>query len=496
MLTSSRSFFPSLLHYNSSLTKTVLLTSFICLVISTAGKTFANGLPVLGDYSSSIISLNSEYNLGQGIIRQIRNTHQSIDDPLVESYLQDLTWDLVAKSQLQDKRISLAVIGNKSVNAFAAPGGVVGIHAGLVIAADAEDELASVISHELAHLSQRHFASQLERNRINSPFAIASLITGVLIAAANPEAGTAVLSSSMASSMSASLAFSRKNEQEADRIGMLNLSKAGYDPSAMPRMFGRLLELQRLQGSLPPEFLLTHPSSSSRVADSKNRAMQLNVGKKRAASLDFAIIKARLKVKYQLTPSQSLSHYRAIAKTDRSAINLYSLALAQARSSRFSESINSLQKLPSQWRKQMLIKLSLAEVYQRGQKPDKALKILNKLNLIYPHHSAVQMLMAQTLLSAQRPQAAIEILRQITEYAPDNIDAWYLLAEAQGLAGNRNALHIARIEYFLLRGQVRTARTQLGFARRERSLKEQDLYKLDDLEEQATVVEDYLNTKF
>ena len=496
MLTSTKNSISPLLCSNNLAAKKVLLTGFLCLAIATAGKTFANGLPMLGDYSSSIISLNSEYNLGQGIIRQIRNTHQSVDDPLVESYLQDLTWDLVAKSQLQDKRISLAVIGNKSVNAFAAPGGVIGIHAGLVIAAQAEDELASVISHELAHLSQRHFASQLERNRINSPFAIASLITGVLIAAASPEAGTAVLSSSMASSMSASLAFSRKNEQEADRIGMLNLSKAGYDPLAMPRMFGRLLEIQRLQGSLPPEFLLTHPSSSSRVADSKNRALQLKVSKKRALGLDFSIIQARLKVKYQLTPSQSLSHYRASVQNNKSPINLYSLALAQARASRFKESILSLKKLPEKWRKQMLIKLSLAEVYQQSQQPEKALKILNRLNLIYPQHGAVQMLMAQTLVSAQRPEQAIKVLRQITEYAADNLDAWYLLAEAQGLAGNRNALHIARIEYFLLRGQVATARTQLSFARRERGLKERDLYILDDLEQQAVVVEGYLNSKF
>ena len=203
---------PLLLRKKSTRVKSILLSTVLALAITTADRASANGLPLLGDYSSSIISLNSEYNLGQGIIRQIRNSNQPINDPMVDSYLQDLTWDLVAKSQLQDKRISLAVIGNKSVNAFAAPGGVIGIHVGLIIAAGAEDELASVISHELAHLSQRHFASQLERNRVNSPFAIASLITGVLIAAANPEAGTAVLSTSMASSMSASLAFSRKNQ--------------------------------------------------------------------------------------------------------------------------------------------------------------------------------------------------------------------------------------------------------------------------------------------
>ena len=262
-----------------------LLALFIAGVLS--ANAIANSLPILGDYSSSIISLNTEYALGQGVIRQIRGADQSAKDPIVEGYLQDLVWDLVSTSQLSDKRITPTIIGNLSVNAFAVPGGIIGIHAGLILVAKSEAELASVISHELAHLSQRHFAAQLDNQRINTPFAIASLIASILIANSNAEAGSAVLSSTTVNQLSSALAFSRRNEQEADRIGMLNLAKAGYEPIAMSKMFSRLLALQRLQGSTPPKFLLTHPSSSERVADSANRAKSIYRGKKNKRANKF-----------------------------------------------------------------------------------------------------------------------------------------------------------------------------------------------------------------
>jgi predicted Zn-dependent protease len=474
--------------------KTLKLLPIVTLVMLSSAQ--ANNLPILGDYSSSIVSLNTEYNLGQGIIRKLRSANQSVDDPIVESYIQDLTWDLAATSQLNDKRLSITVVDSLSVNAFAAPGGVLGIHAGLILTAKAEDELASVISHELAHLSQRHFAAQLEQQRLNTPFAIASMLTGLLAAAANPKAGAAVLSSSIAGQAASQLAFSRRNEQEADRIGMLNLAKSGYSPDAMPRMFQRLLELQRLQGSYPPEFLLTHPSSTARVADSQNRAGQMSKRKTLPKSLDFSIVKARLTAQNAQKKKTPLKFFANLAKKNNTAVNRFTLALASAKYKRYAESIQNFKKLPASWRKHLLVKLSLAQVHKENNQLKKALAILKQLNAIYPEHSAIQLIYAQTLLAARQPKQAAKHLQQITEYAPDNVDAWYLLAEAHGLAGHKNALHIARIQYFLLVGHVQRAKTQISYAKRERSIKPADIYKLDDLEQEIEVVQGYLNTRF
>lgn len=466
------------------------------VALSILSNANANNLPTLGDYSSSIVSLNSEYNLGQGIIRRLRSAVPAVNDTMTEAYIRDLTWDLAATSQLSDQRLSVIIIDSLSVNAFAAPGGIIGINTGLILTAKAEDELASVISHELAHLSQRHFAAQLEHRRIKTPFAIASLITGALLAAANPELGSAFISSSLANQASSALAFSRRNEQEADRIGMVNLARSGYSPDAMPRMFERLLELKRLQGSVPPEFLLTHPTSSARVADTANRAQQITKKKTLTKSLDFAIIKARLTVKNARKKKLPLKYFANQVKDNDSAINIFTLALAAGHFKRYNESISHFNKLPGRWKKHLLVKLSLAEIHKDNNQLKKAFTIFKQLNALYPKHFAIQSLYAQALLAAQRPEQAVVQLQQITQYAEDDVNTWYLLAEAHGLATNKQALHRARVEYFLLVGQTERARTQISYARRERSLKANDIYRLDDLEQQIQTVEGYLNTQF
>jgi len=473
-----------------------------CLIVLCANlttystHTTAAGLPSLGDYSSSIVSLDTEYKLGQRIIRQIRNANDSIEDPITESYVTDLILDLVTTSQLKDKRLSPVVIGNLSVNAFAAPGGVLGIHSGIILAAQSEAELASVISHELAHLSQRHFAAQLEQQRVSTPFSVASLLAGILVSVANPQAGIAVLTGSQASQISSALAFSRRNEQEADRIGMQNLVKSGFDPFAMPKMFGRLYDLQKLQGSVPPEFLLTHPTSSSRIADTKNRAEQINKPKSRRKSLDFDIIQARLEAKFAQKRKLSINYFRSKSNTSKSAKNTFTLALVAANAQHYDEAKKLFTTLPKAWRNHLLVQLSIAEINTKSRHLKDALISLKKLNQIYPKHIAVQLLYAQAFLAAGQANDAIEQLKEVTEYSPDSIDAWYLISEAYGLSGNRTQTHVSRIEYFLLRGQVSAAERQLSFARREQRLTQQETYMLDDLETHIAQVKSYMNVKF
>lgn len=476
----------------NNVTITLAVSTFLLL----APMAKANNLPVLGDFSSSIVSLGTEYNLGQGIIRNIRSANLSIDDPIVLSYIQDLTANLVSTSALTDKRISLEVLRSQRINAFAAPGGVLGIHAGIIVAAQAEDELASVISHELAHLSQRHFASQLEQKRINTPLAIASMLTGILIAGANPQAGSAILSSSAGFQRSSQLAFSRRNEQEADRIGMSNLAKAGYDPQAMPRMFNRLLEAQRLQGASVPDFLLTHPSSISRIADAENRANQLTKTNTVPNTLDFSIVKARLMVKFTQSNKVSLNNYRTRAKTEPSALNTFKLALARAQNQKYKQSLSLFKKLPTSWRNHLFVKLSEAEVSRQSGAVDSALNTLYQLDKLYPKHFAIELTLATTLMAAGQPDKAITYLEHITQYAPETVDAWYLLAEAYGLEQHRHKLHTARIQYFLLLGQVKAAKKQIRYARAERSLSQSDAYKLAELEEQVEIVNDFFKTKY
>ena len=218
---------------------------------------------------------------------------------------------LAETSQLQDRRLEFVLLDSPQLNAFAAPGGIIGVNGGLFIHAQTEAEYASVMAHELAHLSQRHFARGLEaQQRMQLPM-MAAMLAGVVAAAAGAgDAGIAAIVSTQAAAIQAQRRFSRQNEQEADRIGIVNLERAGYDPRAMPSMFGRLMRQYRYDQK-PPEFLLTHPVSESRIADTTNRAEQYAQGGTQD-SLRYQLMRARTQLKFESTPGVGAKRFRAM----------------------------------------------------------------------------------------------------------------------------------------------------------------------------------------
>ena len=233
-------------------------------------------LPNLGESSTSLFSPEQEYKLGRAWLRMFRSQVPTMEDPMVHDYLESLLYTLVTHSELQDRRIELVVVDNPVLNAFAVPGGVIGIHTGLMLYAQSEDELATVLAHEIAHLSQRHFSRGVEQQKKQQPLTLAGMLAGlVLIATTGGSAGLAALSASQAAAIESQMRFSRSSEQEADRIGMQTLVAADMDPHAAPAMFERMLAATRYSGgSRTPEFLRTHPLSESRIADTRNRARQ------------------------------------------------------------------------------------------------------------------------------------------------------------------------------------------------------------------------------
>ena len=213
-------------------------------------------LPELGDASSSSISIDQEYKLGKLFVAQIRGSTPQYVDPLVLDYTEHLVYRLSEFSQLKDRRFEIILVDEKTINAFAAPGGIIGVNSGLFFHAENEGQLASVLTHELAHLSQRHYARRLQRQEDRSlANALIILASVALAAASSPEAiiaGTQVLSQQ-------AMSYSRSNEQEADRIGFLNLVSSGYDPLSTTEFFEKLQQLSRLSGANELEFLRSHP---------------------------------------------------------------------------------------------------------------------------------------------------------------------------------------------------------------------------------------------
>ncbi|WP_286238979.1 M48 family metalloprotease [Neptuniibacter halophilus] len=455
----------------------------------------AQQLPDLGGSGYSVISTQQEYQLGRAWVRMLRGSAKLSEDALASQYIEELTWSLVGHSQLNDRRLEILLLDNPKVNAFAVPGGIIGVHTGLILAAENEAQLASVLSHELAHLSQRHFAAQLEEKRRNRPFMLASILGSILLTAADPEAGIVGLQSSMAANIANQLSFSRDNEREADHIGMQTLISAGYAPQAMAAMFEQLQKQARFS-RLPPEFLLTHPITQARISDAQNRAQAYSPAGKRSNSLDFNIIRARLQTLYAAEPKKLLQEYlNQQQQNDHDGIR-YAVAYSAIKNENFALAEKNMAAFSPAFRAQLSAKLLQAEMLMAQEKYRDAAEQLTRLRQIYPGNRAISYTLADALLKTNRPAPAVEIYESLTESNPNDSHAWYLLAEAYGLEGNIVAVHEARIEFFLLTANIDRALRQIEFALREKSLTEYQRARLEQRKEEALEIRQSLEMDF
>src|SRR5690606_13074122 len=320
-------------------------------------------LPPLGDTSSSIMSREQEYQLGRTWLSMLRGSVRTLEDPLLKDYIEGHVFGLAETSQLDDRRLTFVAIDSPQLNAFAAPGGIIGVNGGLFLHAHTEAEFASVMAHELAHLSQRHFARGLQHQQQNRIPLMTAMLAGIVRAASGGgDAGFAALASTQAAAIQEQRRFSRQNEQEADRIGLLNLREAGFDPEAMPEMFERLAKLSRFSRT-PPEFLLTHPVSQSRIADSRSRADQLgNDGRK--DSLYYQMMRARVQLFYEESPGLAARRFRALLEGHQGEHNAarYRLALALIRSGQQAEAAAELEPLLEQYPDNIAVQLAKVEL--------------------------------------------------------------------------------------------------------------------------------------
>lgn len=469
-------------------THSLLAISALVLTLHTGTATASNDLPVLGDATSSVITPQQEHQLGRNWARSLRREAPLLQDPILKQYLNDLLWQLVSNSQLTDRRIEVIPINNKAVNAFAAPGGIIGVNGGLFLATQSEAELASVLAHEIAHLSQRHYAQQLEEERRNKPLMLAGLLASILVAAADPQAGTAAITSTLGASAQNQLAFSRRNEREADRIGMQTLVASGFDPYAMPKMFEELQRSSRFSQK-PPEFLLTHPVTESRIADALNRASELPRVPQHARDIEFDMVRARMQVHYADDPERIFDNFRQNAKNTGNPRDYYGMLVAALSLNRFDEARTALEKLPPKWRQHPYVRVTEDELLIAEQHPQKAYSSAQALLKLYPDSMPVQYQYVQAARLVGQYQDAASTLRQLTSEYPDDTDFWSQRAETEGQAGNIAALHLARIQYYLLTGQMDLAKRQLEFARREKNLSSIDRARLDQKEQEIKTLQ-------
>lgn len=439
------------------------LLTLACLL---ATPLAANPLPSLGDASSALVSPEQEYQLGRAWLAMLRGQVRTLDDPLLSDYVERSVYRLAETSQLEDRRLVFVLLDSPQLNAFAVPGGVVGVNGGLFLHAETEGEYASVMAHELAHLSQRHFARGLEEQRRMQVPLMAAMLAGVVAAAAGAgDAGIAAIASTQAAAIQAQRSFSRQNEQEADRIGLLNLQRAGFDPRSMPDMFERLVRQYRYS-RVPPEFLLTHPLSESRVADTRNRAEQLPASG-RQDSLEYQRLRARLQLHYETTPGLAARRFRArLDDNPQDTAARYGLALAHSRSGQISDARRELQTLLADNPEESLYHLALIELDMASNQLPAAEQRLKRLLARQPSSYPLRRQQAQLQLKQGKVREAERTLDALLADRPGDSALWYLQAETRGLSGNIIGVHRARAEYFALVGDYPQALEQLDFARR------------------------------
>ena len=443
--------------------KTVLIPMMLASSISmnTAAEI---ELPMLGDTSSSMISPQQERALGQQWERLYRSQVPTSSDPLIIDYLEHLLDRLAVHSELQDKHLDLILVKNETLNAFAVPGGVIGVHTGLFNYAQSENQLSAVLSHEMAHLSQRHYARQLEQQKnMSIPFYAGMLASLVLMATSgsNSDAGLAALASTQAAAIDAQLRFSRQNEQEADRIGLQTMVDAGLDPYAASDMFEEMLRLTRY-GRRPPEFLLTHPVTESRVADARNRAMHYP-RKEYDDNIEYQLMRTRIRVRSEETPQMAVKRFKAEVEGESLSADAsrYGLALAYTDAQQFDAARAALKPLLEKDPKRVTYQIMASDIEVAARNYDAAVKSLAGLLKQHPGNYPLIMRYSEALMRAGDYQQSAAILERYSRERSNDDYVWYMLAEVDGLAGDILGVHEARAEYYILNGVYDRAQIQL-----------------------------------
>ncbi|PKM23118.1 MAG: peptidase M48 [Gammaproteobacteria bacterium HGW-Gammaproteobacteria-14] len=444
----------------------ILILLLLALSPATLRAAEVAPLPELGDPAGGLISPDQEYRMGRAWLRQLRAQVPVLDDPLVQEYVEHLVYRLASHSDLKAPDLAIVVINSPDINAFAVPGGVVGMNAGLITNAHQEDEVAAVIAHEIAHISQRHFVRRYaDSQRLNRAMLAAMLASIAVAIAGDGDAGMAGLMASQAAVIQQQLAYSRHHEREADRVGMQTLVNAGMDPQAMPRFFERLQRNRQFAGR-PLEFLSTHPITEERIADSRARASALPAGNATESAV-FHLVRARLMAGYFSDPQQAMAHFRSQYRDGNSLQQQaagYGLAISAIRAKDYPLAGLTIDRLRQRFPDQLWYRIVDAELAQHQQRYDEAIIQLTELSRLMPGNYAISVMLANNKIRAGQHAEASELLTPLLRQRPQDVALWRLAADAWGHNNQLALAHMARGEVLFLSGRDDRGKEQLGYA--------------------------------
>ena len=443
-----------------------LLTACLSAVAQDASYNNKNALPEIGVVASEAISLDKEMIIGDVVMRQMRGQSPVITDPVLDEYLQDLGNRLVVYAENAKFPFQFFWVNNDAINAFAFFGGHIGVHTGLMRKANTESELASVLAHEISHVTQRHIARKMQAQQRSSPLALASLIGGVLIAMANPQAGIAAMQAGQAASAQMQIDYTRSNEQEADRIGIAMLARAGFDVNGAANFFSTLAEEYRMV-SRPPARLLSHPLTESRIADARARAADYP-SRFVPISEEFELAKARVMARYSFDPDYAVAYFSDVLNKQKYRIKsaaLYGLALAYMRKEENEKARDIIVDQLLVDNPNSLFYLDAAtDIYIALGEPKKAVELLAPHVEYSPRNQVLALNQANALISAAQYDEAISLLKDFLLVKNDYQIAYQLMAEAYQKAKRFSQMHQSKAEVYALYGAYNRAVDELQYA--------------------------------
>ncbi|GAB4177705.1 MAG: M48 family metalloprotease [Rhodocyclaceae bacterium] len=428
----------------------------------------AQPLPELGEASQADLSPQAERRLGESFMRDLRLREPAfLDDPEIEAYLNALGARLAAASPDARRDFSFFAMNDATLNAFAMPGGFIGVHTGLILAAQSESELAGVIAHEISHVTQRHIARMVSTQGQSALTVWAAVIVAILAARSNSQLSQAAIATGQAAAIQTQLNYSREFEREADRIGLQTLEGAGFDVRGMASFFGRLQKAGRLYENGAPVYLRTHPLTTERIADMENR-VQLKPYRQVPDSLDFQLVRAKIRAE-QGTPREALAEFEYQLREKKygsEAAARYGRARALLRSGQpdaGQAEIDALRRLAAD---SPMIDTLAADLRLKAGDARAAAALLRAAAARHPEARVLTYRLAEAELAANDPDGALRVIVPAVRSTPSDARLWALQAKTYAALGKRVQQHRSQAEVYALQGQTGAAIEQLQFAQR------------------------------
>jgi predicted Zn-dependent protease len=452
----------------------------LSLAIAAAPRALGQTLPDLGG-GDGALSPQVERRIGEEYMREIRVNPAYVDDPEISDYLNTLGAQLVAATPGAGADFEFFAVRDSAINAFALPGGFVGVHTGLILATDSESELASVLAHEVSHVTQRHIsrmASAAEQSQL--PTAIA-VMAAILLARSRPDLATGAVAMAQARDIQYQLNYTRDFEREADRIGFQTLAAAGFDTRGMPAFFEKMQRLTRLaDDGTVPSYLRTHPVTSERIADAMNRAADQPF-RQRVDSIEYQLVRAKLRAEIG-QPNEAVEHFSAAVRERRyanEAAARYGLAIALLRAARPAEAADELARLGRLGAASPMIATLDARVRQAHGDEAGAASVLEQAMAHFAHRKPVLYAYLALLHQAGRYAEARDLISRELKLYPKDLRLHSLYAKTYAALGKRLLQHQAQAEVYVLQGSYPAAIEQLMLAR---SAGDGDFYQVSIVE--------------